>query len=119
MTLPRELLVTWAGPYAPPVVHLGEIALPEGRRVTIDCAPGSPPSVYVEYDTVPPEVLEMTGLVHIVREVPADPFKAVLDFLGNIDDEALTAAVLEDDTLAGKPFGAAALEVLTRWARGD
>lgn len=117
---PQAVKLSWANPYAAPEVTLPDTGqvISGAERVTLDYKAGEPPKIFVEIGGGAISD-ELQGVVHVVREVPADPFKAVLDFLGNIDDEALTAAVLEDDTLAGKPFGAAALEVLTRWARGD
>lgn len=120
MTDAQPVKLSWPSAYAAPTVDLTESGqrIAGAPRVTLDCVKGEPPKVFVEFagDT---DVQEFEGVVHIVREVVADPLKVVQEFLANIDDEALTAAILEDDTLAGKPFGAAALEVMQRWARGD
>lgn len=117
---PQAVKLSWSNPYAAPDVTLPDTGqvIAGADRVTLDCKAGEPPKVFIEIgsDAV---VGDVQGVVHVVHEVPADPLKAVQDFLANIDDEALTAAILEDDTLAGKPFGAAALEVMQRWARGD
>lgn len=120
MTDAQPVALSWQSPYAAPTVALldSEQTIEGADRVTVDCVKGEPPKVFVEFAGLV-DVPEFAGVVHVVREVPADPLKAVQDFLDNISADALTEAVLEDDSLSGKPFGEAALDVMKRWARGD
>lgn len=120
MTDAQPVKLSWTSAYAAPTVDLPESGqrIAGAARVTVDCVKGEPPKIFVEF-TGDTDVEEFEGVVHVVREIPADPLKAVQDFLDNISGEALTSAILNDEDLASKQFGDAALEVMKRWARGD
>lgn len=120
MTDAQPVRLSWPSPYAAPTVTLlrTEQEIEGADRVTLDCVKGEPPKIFLEF-LGEAEVPDIEGVVHVVREIAADPLKAVQEFLDNIDGDALQQAVLEDDGLAAQPFGGAALEVMKRWARGD
>jgi hypothetical protein len=122
MTTPeaQPVLIAWRNPFKAPTVQLGENLITDASRVTVDCQAGGPPKIFLEFEGKPVEDLQLDGVVHVVREVAADPLKIVDEFLSNIDPPELQRAVLESMELGGpETFGEAALAVLRKWARGD
>ena len=116
----QPVVIAWRNPYKAPTVQLGENLVTDASRVTVDCQAGGPPKIFLEFEGKPVEDLHLEGVVHIVRETVADPIEVVSGFLENIDSDQLDQAVLEAMELGGPgTYGAAALEVMKRWARGD
>jgi len=116
----QPVAIAWRNPYKAPTVQLGENLITDASRVTVDCQPGGPPKVFLEFGDRAVEDLQFDGVVHVVREVAADPLLVVDAFLENIDPSELQRAVLESMELGGpETFGEAALQVLRKWARGD
>lgn len=117
---PQPITLTWVSPFRPPLVKLAVMEVPGADRVTLDCEAGQAPKVFLEFGgEVPPDVLELEGVVHVVREIPADPLKAVQDFLAAIDADELDKAVLEVLEFGPEErFSTAALKVLRGWASG-
>lgn len=122
MTTPETQPVTiaWRNPFKAPTVLLGENLITDASRVTIDCQPGGPPKIFLEFEDRPVEDLKLDGVIHVVKEAePVDPLAIIVDFLSNVDGAELNRAVLEDDSLNDDGFGEVALKVLRGWARGD
>jgi hypothetical protein len=116
----QPVTIAWRNPFKAPTVLLGENLITDASRVTVDCEPGSPPKVFLEFEDRAVEDLQFDAVVHVVREVPADPLKIMSDFLENIDPGELDRCVLEAmDMGSPQQFGAVALEILKGWARGD
>lgn len=120
-TEPQSVRIAWGSPYKAPTVQLASGQLiADAKRVAVDCVPGAAPKVYLEFEPDAVQEMQLEGVVIVEREVPADPFKAVQEFLSNLDPGELDKAVLEYMAVPGaETFGQAALEVLGRWARGD
>lgn len=118
--------LAWASPYKAPSVFLGvgedEQIITEASRVTVDCVAGEAPKIYLEFPgDQGVEDVKLEGVVHIVREVAADPMEVVAGFLADLDGEELDKAVLESMSMGDgtETYGQVALQVLGRWARGD
>lgn len=120
MTAAQPVKIAWASPFKAPTVLVAGQLITDAERVVLDCTAGEPPKVFVEFGQQAVEDIEVEGVVHLVRQVPADPLKIVAEFLENIDAVVLQAAVLEGADLDGQTnFAGAALEQLKAWARGD
>jgi hypothetical protein len=117
----QPVTIAWRNPFKAPTVQLGENLITDASRVTVDCQTGGAPKIFLEFEGKPVEDLQFDGVVHIVREVAADPLKVVDDFLAELDGSELQRAVLESLELGDgeQTFGDAALKVLRGWARGD
>jgi len=121
---PQPIRIAWGSPYKAPSVLIGgaehEQLITDATRVSVDCTSGQAPKVFLEFGDQPVEDLALEGVVHVVREVPADPFLAVQEFLGAIDANELNKAVLSVLEFGPEEnFADAALTVLRGWARGD
>lgn len=116
---PQPVRIAWGSPFKAPSVLLGEKLITEATRVTVDCQTGAAPKIFLELDE-PVEDLQFEGVVHVVREVAADPIELMTGFLDDLDPGELNRAVLQLMEIEGiETFGEAALKVLGRWARGD
>lgn len=71
------------------------------RRVTVDLQTGRQAEVFLEIATgsLLPEVLELDGIVHVVRE-QTDPGPIVLAWLETVEPTALEALVLADSDMS-------------------
>jgi hypothetical protein len=119
-TDPQPVRIAWGSPFKAPSVLVGEQLITEATRVTVDCQTGGAPKIFLEFEGQQVEDLQLEGVVHIVREIPADPLLAVQEFLDNLDADELNKAVLSDLEFGGsETFSEAALKVLRGWARGD
>jgi hypothetical protein len=115
----QPVKIAWGSPYKAPTVLLGDQLITDASRVTVDCSTGGPPKVFLEFEGKEVEDLQFEGVVHIVRETPADPFEGMLLFLSEIDPSALEKATLEVQAMGGpQGFGEAAVQVLKEWAGG-
>jgi hypothetical protein len=103
-----------------PVNHLVEV---EGvnisdsiRRATVDLQAGRPAEVFLEVAAgkLAPEVLEVDGVIHVVREAEDHRF-AIMTWLESVDPEALERAVLADADLS-QSTAQAFLQELTKLA---
>lgn len=122
-TLPVRL--AWSSPFKAPSVLLGdadnEQLIADATRVVVDCPAGEAPKIFLEFADQPGvEDLQLEGVVHIVREIAADPLLAVQEFLDAIDANELNKATLQVMEFGPEDqFADAALRVLRGWARGD
>lgn len=122
---PQPVRIAWRSPFLAPSVLIGdaehEQLITDASRVSVDCEAGQPPKVFLEFDApAGVEDLVLEGVVHVIREIPADPLLAVQEFLANLDADELNKAVL--GVLEFGPeenFSEAALKVLRGWASGD
>lgn len=121
MTDPQPVRIAWASPYKAPTVLVGATLIADATRVTVDCAAGEPPKIFLEFSEQPVEDLQLEGVVHVVKEVAADPIAVVSAFLEDIDPAELDRAVLAAMEMSSglETYGQAALQVLGGWARGD
>jgi hypothetical protein len=119
MTDSQPVQIAFGRPWRAPTVQMGDRLITEATRVSVDCPTGEAPKIVLEFDGQDIDSLNLEGVVYVVREQPADPLSSVVEFLNNIDPDALTETILADDSLAGKPFGEAALDIMKRWASGD
>lgn len=119
-TGPQPIRIAWGNPFKAPSVLVGEQLITEATRVSIDCTTGEAPKIFLEFGDQQVEDLVLEGVVHVVREIPADPLLAVQEFLDALDGDELNKAVLSDLEFGGsETFSEAALKVLRGWARGD
>lgn len=119
MTTTQPVKIAWVSPYAAPTVLIGENLIADASRVTVDCESGGAPKIFLEFEGKPVEDLQLEGVVHVVREVPADPIEIITGFLSQLDPTELERAVLESQGMGGpQSFGEAALAVLRGWASG-
>jgi len=90
-------------------------------RVSYDHRAGSLPQVFLELAAqAAPASIECDAVVHVVQEVVQDQAAATLAFLEPIDPDELDRSVLAAMELGGpQTYGAAFLEVVRGWARGD
>lgn len=90
-------------------------------RVSFDQRGGQLPEVFLELSPrSKPDDIECEAVVHVVREVPEDAAAATARFLEAIDADELDRCVLATMELDGpQTYGAACLEVMRAWARGD
>lgn len=115
----QPVKIAWVSPYAAPTVLIGENLITDASRVTVDCESGGAPKIFLEFEGKAVEDLQLEGVVHVVREVPADPIAIVVDFLSQLDPSELERAVLEAQEMGGpQSFGEAALLILKGWASG-
>lgn len=120
MTEPQSVKIAWGSPFKAPTVLMGEQLITQASRVTLDCETGQAPKIFLEFDDQSVEPLTLEGVVHVVREVPADPIAPVVEFLSNISGDELDRCVLEAMGMGGsQKFGDVALEIMKGWARGD
>jgi hypothetical protein len=116
----QPINIAFGRAYKAPTVLVGGQMITDATRVTVDCENGKAPKVFLELEPEAVDALELDGVVHIIREVPADPIKVTLAFLEPLDPAELDRCVLETMGLGGvTTYGEAALEVLRGWARGD
>lgn len=119
-TDPQPVRIAWGNPFKAPSVLVGEQLITEATRVSIDCTTGEAPKIFLEFGDQQVEDLALEGVVHIVREIPADPLLSVQEFLDALDADELNKAVLLDMEFGeSETFSEAALKVLRGWARGD
>lgn len=115
----KPVKIAWGSPFKAPSVLVGEQLVADATRVTLDCKTGQAPEIFLEFEGQQVEDLELEGVVHVVREVPADPIAIVVDFLSELDPTELDRAVLQAQEMGGpQGFGEAALAVLKGWASG-
>lgn len=118
--LPQPVRIAWRSPFKIPTVLLGDQLITDASRVVVDCETGGAPKIFLEFEGQQVEDLQLDGVVHVVREIPADPLLAVQEFLDALDGDELNKAVLSDLEFGGsETFSEAALKVLRGWARGD
>lgn len=119
-TDPQPVRIAWGNPFKAPSVLVGEQLITEATRVSIDCTTGEAPKIFLEFGDQQVEDLVLEGVVHVVREIPADPLLAVQEFLDSLDGDELNKAVLSVLEFGPEEtFSEAALKVLRGWARGD
>lgn len=120
-TEPQPVHIAWGNPFkAPSILLANDQLITDATRVSVDCTAGEAPKVFLEFGDRPVDDLELVGVVHVVREVPADPFEAIRDFVGALDADELNKAVLHEMEFSGaETFSEAALTVLRGWANGD
>jgi hypothetical protein len=120
MTDAQLVKIAWASPYKAPTVLIGATLVTDASRVTVDCVAGEPPKIFLEFAEQPVEDLNLEGVVHVVKEVAADPLEAVGEFLDAIDPAELDRCVLAAMEMGGpQTYGAATVEAMKGWARGD
>jgi hypothetical protein len=116
----QPVTIAWRNPFKAPTVQLGENLITDAARVTVDCVSGGPPKIFLEFVDKAVEDLQFPGVVHVVREVAAEPIELVVGFLEDLDPAELERVSLEKMEMGGpQTFGEAALLVLKEWARGD
>lgn len=123
-TDPQPVHIAWGSPFKAPSVLIGdaehEQLITDASRVSVDCVAGEAPKVFLEFGDRPVEDLHLEGVVHVVREIPADPLLVVQEFLANLDADELNKAVLTVLEFGPEEnFSEAALRVLRGWASGD
>jgi hypothetical protein len=115
----QPVKIAWVSPYAAPTVLIGENLITDASRVVVDCESGGAPKIFLEFEGKPVEDLQLEGVVHVVREVPADPIAIVVDFLSQLDPSELDRSVLQAQEMGGpQGFGETVLQILKGWASG-
>lgn len=121
MTDTQPVRIAGSSPFKAPTVTLSDdTVISNASRVSVDFTPGTAPRVFLEFENEQVEDLELEGVVYVTKEIPADPLKAVQEFLENIDADELNRAVLTELEMGTEEqFAQAALKVMRGWARGD
>jgi len=107
-----------------PVNHLVEVEgvniSPSIRRATIDLQAGRPAEVFLELGAgkLAPDVLEVDGVITVVRDAEVDVPGVVLAWLETVDAEALETLMLADIDLETST-GQACISVLSKLAAND
>lgn len=115
----QPVSIAWRNPFKAPTVQFGENLITDASRVTLDCQAGGPPKIFLEFDGKPVQDLQLDGVVHIVREIPADPLAAIQEFLDALDPAELQRGTMDEMEAGAETFGEGALRLLRKWARGD